>query len=90
LVLVLENRPDWYDLRQYQQPHTNISVIKSRSFQKNPSISIAIQKKSIEKEPHLIAKTCADVSIVIGAHHIFFHLLFAGHYKTATVGVSFF
>jgi hypothetical protein len=61
LVLVLENRPDWYDQRQYQQPHTNIFVIKSTSFQK-PVISIAIQKKLIEKEPHPIAKTCADVS----------------------------
>jgi hypothetical protein len=44
----------------------------------------------IEKEPHPIAKTHADVSTVIGEHRIFFHLLFAGHYKTATVGVSFF
>jgi hypothetical protein len=38
-----------------------MSVIKSRSFQK-PLISNAIQKKSIEKEPHPIAKTCANVS----------------------------
>jgi hypothetical protein len=62
LVLVLENGPDWYEQQQYQQPHhTNISVIKSTSFQKT-LVSIAIQKKLIEKEPHPIAKTCADVS----------------------------